>query len=160
MSSIIIHPLALCESISIGEGTRIWPFSHVLAGAQIGKNCNICEQVYIESEVIIGNNCTIKNGVSIWNGITLGDGVFIGPNVTFTNDRFPRAFDRRTQADYLEQTVIETGATIGGGATLLPGIRIGAYAFIGAGAVVTKSVPAHAVVYGNPAKIIRYVDSP
>ena len=148
-----IHDKALVdECVSIGAGSRVWGFTHLLSGAQIGDDCNICEQVFIEGDVVIGNCVTVKCGVQLWDGLRVEDDVFIGPNVTFTNDLFPRS------KHYLEaflQTRIKAGASIGGGAVILPGITIGEKAMVGAGAVVTKSVPAGAVMAGNPARVIR-----
>lgn len=149
-----IHAQGICESSVIGEGTRIWAFAHVLPGARIGSECNICDHVFIENDVVIGNRVTIKNGVQIWDGIRIGNGVFIGPNVTFTNDAFPRSKDY--PAKFME-TVVEDGASIGANATILPGLRIGSKAMIGAGAVVTRNIPPNAIVVGNPARISGYV---
>ena len=143
-----IHDFAICESKNIGEGTAVWAFSHVLPGAKVGANCNICENVFIENIVVIGDNVTIKNGVQIWDGVTIEDDVFIGPNVTFTNDKHP--VSKNTEFVLME-TLIEKGASIGANATILPGIRIGAYAVIGAGSVVTKDVGPGETVVGNPA---------
>lgn len=154
--STYIHPNALCESPNIGDGTRIWAFTHVLPNAVIGKDCNICDGVFIENDVNIGDRVTIKCGVQIWDGITLKNDVFIGPNVTFTNDRHPRS---KCYPDSFEKTVVELGASIGANATILPGLSIGKYAMVGAGAVVTQSVPSYAVVVGNPARITGYVNS-
>lgn len=147
-----IHPLSDVQSQAIGEGSRIWQFSVVLAGARIGANCNICAQVFIENDVVVGDNVTIKNGVQLWDGLRIGDNVFIGPNATFTNDLFPRS--KEYPAEFL-QTIVKTGASIGANATILPGVTIGEYAMVGAGTVVTKDVPAGVVVIGNPAKIVR-----
>lgn len=148
------HPLADIQSPHIGLNTHIWQFVVILPGAQIGADCNICSHCFIENDVIIGNRVTVKSGVQLWDGTRLEDGVFIGPNVTFTNDLFPRS--KQYPAAY-PVTTIRSGASIGGGATLLPGITIGRFAMIGAGAVVTQSVPEGAVVVGNPARIVRYV---
>ncbi|MDB5947212.1 MAG: WxcM domain protein C-terminal domain protein [Ramlibacter sp.] len=156
MDKAFIHPSALCESSTVGDGTRIWAFAHVLPGARIGRECNICDHVFIENDVVIGDRVTLKCGVQLWDGLRLEDDVFVGPNATFTNDRFPRSKHYPT---VFGQTIIRTGASIGANATLLPGITIGARAMIGAGAVVTRSVPPNAVVVGNPAKIIGYVDT-
>ena len=150
--SLSIHNLAICEAENVGANTRIWAFSHVLPGARIGQNCNICENVFIENDVIIGDDVTIKNGVQIWDGITIEDGVFIGPNVTFSNDKFPVS----KNSNYLQlRTVVETRASIGANSTILPGIRIGSNSLVGAGSVVTKDVPSGQVVVGNPARFLR-----
>jgi UDP-2-acetamido-3-amino-2,3-dideoxy-glucuronate N-acetyltransferase len=156
MTNTFIHPLADVQSGSIGEGTRVWQFVIVLAGAHIGRDCNICSHCLIESDVIIGDRVTVKSGVQLWNGLRVADDVFIGPNVSFTNDRTPRSKHRPVR---FEQTVVESGASIGAGVTILPKVLIGRDAMVGAGAVVTRSVPANAVVAGNPAKIIGYVDA-
>ena len=148
-----VHPQALNESSKVGPGTRIWAFAHILPGAKIGSNCNICDHVFIENNVIIGDGVTVKCGVQIWDGLRIGDNVFIGPNATFTNDAFPRS--RRHLTNYPE-TILETGCSIGANATILPGLIIGREAMVGAGAVVTQSVPAFAIVTGNPARITGY----
>lgn len=150
------HDKALVESDRIGEGTRIWAFAHVLAGAVIGKDCNICDGAFVENDVVVGDRVTVKCGVQLWDGVRLEDDVFVGPNATFTNDLSPRSRQRPTE---LLRTVVRCGASIGANATILPGLTIGAGAMVGAGAVVTRSVPAHAVVSGNPARIVRYVDA-
>ncbi|MEN1940085.1 WxcM-like domain-containing protein [Luteimonas sp. MJ246] len=149
-----VHPNALCESEDIGAGTRIWAFAHVLPGARIGRDCNICDGVFIEGDVVVGDRSTIKCGVQLWDGVRLGDDVFVGPNATFSNDPFPRS---RKRPGAYSPTVVEDGASIGANATLLPGLRIGRGAMIGAGAVITRSVPANAIVVGNPARIVGYV---
>ena len=149
-----IHAQALCESDQIGAGTRVWAFAHVLPGAAIGADCNICDHVFIEGDVRVGDRTTVKCGVQLWNGVRLGNDVFVGPNATFTNDRFPRS--RQYPEAFLE-TVVEDRASIGANATILPGVRIGRGAMIGAGAVITRSVPANAIVVGNPARIVGYV---
>lgn len=152
---IFIHDKALCESTTIGIGTRIWAFAHILKGAYIGKECNLCNGVFIENDVIVGDRVTIKCGVQLWDGITIGDDVFIGPNVTFSNDKFPRS---KKYPEVYARTLVHQGASIGANATILPGLTIGANAMVGAGAVVTRSVPQGAIVYGNPARIVGYVD--
>ena len=151
----MIHPLADVQSSSIGSGTRIWQFVVVLEGAKIGAMCNICSHVFVESDVIVGNNVTVKSGVQLWNGILLEDEVFVGPNVTFTNDRFPRVGN--DPSDY-SRTRVCKGASIGGGATILPGITIGAGAAVGAGAVVVEDVAPKTLVVGVPARAIGPVD--
>ncbi|MBF0421927.1 MAG: N-acetyltransferase [Magnetococcales bacterium] len=149
-----IHPLARVESSAIGTETRVWAFAHILSGAVIGAGCNICDHCFIENQVRIGDHCVIKNGVSLWDGITLGDRVFVGPHAVFTNDHRPRA-----KAHHFPpaETILSSGATIGAGAVIVAPRRIGRYAFIGAGAVVTHDVPDHAMVVGNPARFLRWV---
>jgi UDP-2-acetamido-3-amino-2,3-dideoxy-glucuronate N-acetyltransferase len=154
--TLFVHPNALCESSEVGARTRIWAFAHVLAGARIGADCNICDHVFIENDVIIGDRVTIKSGVQVWDGVRLEDDVFIGPNATFTNDRFPRS---KHPPQQFTPTLVCEHASIGANATILPGITIGRDAMVGAGAVVTRSVPPAAIVAGNPARIIGYVDS-
>ncbi len=155
--SHFVHPLGSCESEDIGEGSRIWAFAHVLPGARIGTDCNVCDHVFIENDVVVGDRVTIKCGVQLWDGVRVEDDAFIGPNVTFTNDRFPRS---KRYPDEFSQTVVAVGASIGANATILPGLRIGQYAMVGAGAVVTRSIPPYAIVVGNPARIVGYVNDP
>ena len=154
--TISIHHSAICESQSIGGGTRIWAFTHILPGARIGTDCNICDFVFVENDVQIGDRVTIKSGVQLWDGVRIEDDVFVGPNVSFTNDKFPRS---RQWLDANLVTTVMRGASIGAGSTILPGITIGERAMIGAGSVVTKSVPPFAIVFGNPAKINGYVQA-
>lgn len=156
MTKAFVHPHALCESSNIGDGTRVWAFAHILPGAKIGRDCNICDGVFIENEVVVGDRVTIKCGVQLWDGITLEDDVFVGPNATFTNDPFPRS---KVYPEQFSRTIIRRGASIGANATILPGIEIGAAAMVGAGAVVTRSVPTHAIATGNPARISGYVET-
>ncbi|WP_296698061.1 acyltransferase [Thiocapsa sp. UBA6158] len=146
-----IHPLSDVQTRQIGEGSRIWQFVVILPGARIGADCNICAHCLIENDVVIGDRVTIKSGVQLWDGLRIEDDVFIGPNVTFTNDRFPRS---KQYPDRFVTTLVKRGASIGGGAVILPGLTIGERAMVGAGAVVTRSVPAGATVVGNPARII------
>lgn len=146
----VIHKLADVQSKAIGERTRIWQFCVVMPGAQIGRECNICAHVLIENNVVIGDRVTIKSGVQVWDGVILEDDVLIGPNVTFTNDQFPRS---KQYLRGFEKTSVKKGASIGANATILPGITIGDYSLIGAGSVVVRNVPAYALVVGNPAKI-------
>lgn len=150
----LIHPRALCESPNIGANTRVWAFAHILPGAVIGCDCNICDGVFVENDVKVGDRVTVKCGVQLWDGVTLEDDVFIGPNVTFTNDPFPRS--RQPPAQF-GRTRVERNASVGANATILPGIVIGRGAMVGAGAVVLRDVPNHAIVAGNPARIVGYV---
>ena len=148
---VFIHPTAIVESSDIGEGTRIWHFVHVREGAKIGKKCNIGKGVYIDTEVIIGDNVKIQNFATIYRGVVVEDDVFIGPAVVFTNDLYPRAFVWGEEK--IERTIVRRGASIGANSTIVCGIEIGEYAMVGAGSVVTKDVPPHALVYGNPARL-------
>jgi acetyltransferase-like isoleucine patch superfamily enzyme len=150
----MIHPLSDVQTKSIGVGTRIWQFVVILAGAKIGNNCNICAQVLIENDVVIGDNVTVKSGVQLWDGLIVEDNVFIGPNVTFTNDLFPRS---KIYPEKFLQTFLKKNCSIGANATILPGITIGENAIVGAGAVVTKDVPPNVIVLGNPAKVTRKI---
>lgn len=156
MTPPFIHPLSDVQSKAIGTGTRIWQFVVVLPNAKIGQDCNICSHCLIEGDVVIGDRVTVKSGVQLWDGLRVGDDVFIGPNASFANDRFPRS--KKAPEKFL-QTLIEAGASIGAGATMLPGVTIGRNAMVAAGAVVTRSVPPNAIVVGNPAKIVGYVDA-
>lgn len=156
MSEFFVHPKGLCESSSIGRGTRIWAFAHVLPEAVIGSDCNICDGVFVENDVVVGDSVTVKCGVQLWDGVRLEDNVFIGPNATFTNDPFPRS---RVRPQTYAQTFVRRGASIGANATVLPGIEIGAGAMVGAGAVVTRNVPPNAIVVGNPARIVGYTEA-
>lgn len=151
---VAVHELALLESENVRRGTRIWAHTHILPGAQIGENCNICDQVFIENDVVIGNRVTVKCGVRVWDGVRIEDDVLGGPNVAFTNDPFPRS---KQYPEEFMNTIIRRGASIGANATLLPGITIGENAMVGAGAVVTGDVPANAVIVGNPGRIVRYL---
>lgn len=150
------HEKGICEATDVGAGTRIWAFAHVLKGAKIGRDCNICDNVFIENDVVIGDRVTVKCGVQLWDGIRLDDDVFVGPNATFTNDLVPRS--KRYQSK-LPQTIVGKGASIGANSTILPGLTIGRYAMIGAGTVVTRNVPPYALVRGNPGRIEGYVDA-
>lgn len=150
------HPLAVVETRTIGPRTRVWAFAHLLPGAKVGADCNICDHVFIENDVRVGDRVTIKSGVQLWDGVTLEDDVFVGPNATFTNDPFPRS---RKTPERFSPTLVKRGASIGANATLLPGLTVGEKAMVGAGAVVTRDVPANAIVVGNPARIVGYVDA-
>jgi UDP-2-acetamido-3-amino-2,3-dideoxy-glucuronate N-acetyltransferase len=149
----MIHPLSDVQSTNIPESTRVWQYVVVLRDAVIGANCNICSHCFIENDVMIGNNVTVKCGVFLWDGITVEDNVQIGPNVTFTNDKYPRA----KQAFELQRTVIKKNASIGAAAVILGGVTIGENAMIGAGSVVTKDIPANELWVGNPAKFVRKI---
>lgn len=150
------HEHAIVESPSIGAGTRIWAFAHVLPGARIGAGCNICDHVFIENDVIVGDRVTVKSGVQLWDGVRLEDDVFVGPNATFTNDPFPRS---RQRPERFARTTVRVGASIGANATILPGVTVGRNAMVGAGAVLMHDVPANAIVIGNPAFVKGYVDT-
>lgn len=144
-----VHPAALVETDRIGEATRIWAFAHVMADVTIGKRCNIGDHAFVESQVTIGDDVTLKNGTSIWQYVHLGNRVFVGPNAVFTNDRYPR--NPHPTFDAVE-TWVEDGVSIGANVTVVCGVRIGRFAMIGAGSVVTRDVPAHALMMGNPAR--------
>lgn len=154
MTNAKIHETADVQSASVGPGTTIWQSVVVLSGARIGADVNICAHCFIENNVVIGDRVTVKSGVYLWDGVRLDNDVFVGPNVTFTNDKFPRS---KIYPDRFVMTYVEAGASIGGGAIILPGVTIGRGAMVGAGAVVTKSVPPYAIVYGSPARITGYV---
>jgi UDP-2-acetamido-3-amino-2,3-dideoxy-glucuronate N-acetyltransferase len=147
-----IHPLADVQTDQIGEGTTVWQYSVILKDAQIGENCNINALTFIENDVVIGSNVTIKSGVQVWDGLRIEDNVFIGPNVTFTNDFTPRSKQRPNE---FLKTTIKHHASIGANSTIIGGIRVGEYAMIGAGSVVTKDVAPYTVVGGVPAKLIK-----
>lgn len=145
----MIHIQSDVQSENIGIDTNVWQYCVILPEAVIGSNCNICACVFIENKVVIGDNVTIKNGVQLWDGVTIEDYVFIGPNATFTNELIPRS--KAYASMNLMSTLVKTGASIGANATILPGITVGEYAFVGAGSVVTSDIPAYALYYGNPA---------
>lgn len=153
---MFIHELSDVKSENIGLGTRVWQFSVILSEAVIGENCNICAHTFIENDVVIGNDVTIKSGVYLWDGVCVEDNVFIGPCAAFSNDKHPRS--KQYPESYL-RTLIKCGASVGANAIILPGITLGENCMVGAGAVVTKDVPTNAVVVGNPAKIIRYIEN-
>jgi len=150
-----IHPLADVKTTRIGENTTIWQYSIVLGGALIGNNCNINSHTFIENDIIIGNNVTVKCGVYLWDGIKIEDNVFIGPNVTFTNDKYPRS---KSYPSAFQNIIIKEGASIGANATILGGVTIGKFSLVGAGSIVTKNVPDFSIVYGSPAKIKGWTD--
>lgn len=154
MSNYYIHPSSIVETDDIGADTRIWAFVHILKNVSIGSNCNVCDHCFIENGVVIGNNVTVKSGIYIWEGVDIADDVFLGPNVVFTNDIRPRS------KQYIKsvKTTIMKGASIGANSTVLAGVKVGRYAMSGIGSVITRDVPDHALVYGNPAKIRGWVD--
>lgn len=160
-----IHPTALVETEEIGSGTRIWAFTHLSQGVVIGSNCNVGSHCYLESGVNVGNGVTIKNGNYIWAGVMICDGAFVGPQVVFTNDlhprspRLPQAARRYRNQEWLSTTIVEQGASIGGGAVIVAGVTLKRFCMVAAGAVVTKSIPAHGLVIGSPAKISGWVCS-
>jgi acetyltransferase-like isoleucine patch superfamily enzyme len=151
-----VHPEGICESKNVGAGTRVWAFAHVLPSAKIGRECNICDHVFVENDVTLGDRVTVKCGVQLWDGVHLEDDVFVGPNVTFSNDPFPRS---KARPERFATTNVRSGASIGANASILPGVEIGSFAMVGAGAVVTRSVPARAIAVGNPARIVGYVQA-
>ncbi len=164
MNENFIHPTALVESDLVAENTRIWAFVHILKDVKIGNNCNIADHGYIETGAIIGNNVTLKNNVCVWEGVVIEDDVFIGPNVTFTNDRFPRSprmdavsLRYMDKKNWLLKTLVGKGSSIGASATVICGVTIGCYSMIAAGATVTRDVAPFALVVGSPARQIGYV---
>lgn len=166
MTSLIKPQIAdtavVAESAAVGPGTRIWHFAQVRERARIGDQCNVGKGAYIGADVVVGHRCKIENNASLFEGLTVEDGVFIGPHVVFTNDRRPRATNPdgslQTADDWeMGRTTVRRGASIGAGAIVIPGLEIGRYAMVGAGAVVTRDVPAHALVVGNPARVVGWV---
>jgi acetyltransferase-like isoleucine patch superfamily enzyme len=149
----ITHPTALVESDEIGEGTNVWAYAHVMKGARVGRHCNIGDHAFVESGAIVGDEVTIKNSVAVWQYVTIENRVFLGPNCSLTNDNRPRSKRPWTPV----ATTIREGATIGANATIVCGCHVGRYAFVGAGAVVTKPVPDYALVLGNPGRVRGYV---
>lgn len=156
-SAPFVHPQGIVEpGARVGARTRVWAFVHILPGAVIGEDCNLCDQVFIENDVRVGDRVTVKSGVHLWDGITLEEDVFVGPGVAFTNDVFPRS---KEYPDRFLRTRVCTGASLGANATILPGKTIGRYAMIGAGAVITQDVPPYAIVAGNPGRVVGFVDA-
>jgi len=162
-SSVFIHPTAVCEA-PIEVGTRVWAFAHIMSGATVGHECNIGDHTFVESGAVVGDRVTLKNNVMVWDKVTLHDDVFVGPSVIFTNDKYPRSLRMpeivalgRSASTVTTATVVERGASIGAGAILIAGITVGAFAMVGAGALVTKNVPPHRLVVGNPARPVGWV---
>lgn len=150
-----IHALADVHTKKIGSGTTVWQFAIILKGAEIGANCNINCHTFIENDVVLGNNVTVKAGVYLWDGIVIEDDVFIGPNATFTNDKYPRS---KQAPEAFQKTHLKEGCSIGANATILGGVTIGAYAMVGAGSLVSRDVPDFALVKGNPARVVAWLD--
>jgi len=156
MADIFVHETAIIDDLcDIGEGTKIWHFCHLMTGCRLGKKCNIGQNVFIASGVSLGQNVKVQNNVSIYAGVELEDDVFLGPSMVFTNVSTPRSHVNR-RGGY-ESTLVKKGATIGANATIVCGHTVGEYAFVGAGTVVTKDIPAHALVVGNPARQIGWM---
>ena len=156
MKGVFVHERALCESQDVGEGTRVWAFAHVMKGAKLGRDCNVGDCAFIESGAVLGNKVTVKNAVLVWDKVVVEDEVFLGPNMVFTNDMNPRSAFKKSPDKFLP-TRVKRGASIGANATIVCGVTIGEQAFIGAGTVVIRDVPAHALVAGNPARHIGWV---
>ena len=146
------------ENVNIGNGTKVWHFSHIQSGATIGKNCSLGQNVNIGNNVKVGNNVKIQNNVSIYEGVELEDYVFCGPSMVFTNIKVPRSEFPQRGSEFYFKTVVKKSASIGANATIVCGLTIGEYSLIGSGAVVTKNVPAHALVIGNPGEIVGWVN--
>lgn len=154
LKGVFVHPDARVETEEIGEETRIWAFAHILKGAKIGKDCNICDHTFVEGDVVIGDRVTLKSGVYLWDGVRIKNDVFIGPNATFVNDIRPRS---KAYPEKFMKTYVKDGASIGANTTIMCGITIGKWAMIGAGSVVTKDVPDYTLVYGISANVKGYV---
>lgn len=169
MTEVFVHPQAICRSQSVGEGTKVWAFAHVMEGAVVGKNCQICDQVFVEGGVQIADGVTVKNQVMLFEGVTLEEGVFVGPGAAFTNDRYPRSsrisgepeVQKRYEkkGNWLVTTEVKRGASIGARATIMCGVTIGSFASVGSHCLVTKDVPDYALVVGVPARQIGWVCS-
>lgn len=154
--SVFVHPRALCETGAVGPRTRIWAFAHLLPGAVVGADCNVCDHVFIEGGAVVGSNVTIKNGVLVWDRVTVEDDVFLGPGAVFTNDLTPRAAHKKGREGFAP-TLVRRGATIGANATIVCGVVVGPHAMVGAGSVVVADVAAHSLVVGNPARHVGWV---
>lgn len=158
MSDVYVHPQGLNESTEVGNGTRIWAFAHVMTGAHIGENCNVGECSFVESGAVLGNWVTVKNGVSVWDMVTCEDHVFLGPNAVLTNDPLPRSHpDYKGRRETWRPTLLKEGASVGANATIICGTTLGRWCYVGAGTVVTRNVPDHALVVGNPGRITGWV---
>jgi acetyltransferase-like isoleucine patch superfamily enzyme len=154
--SVFVHEKALCESDDVGPRTRVWAFAHIMKGAHVGADCNVGDHAFIESGARIGDRVTVKNCVLVWDKVTIEDEVFVGPNAVFTNDRVPRVAFKNPPESFLP-TLVRRGASIGANATIVCGVTIGEQAFVGAGSVVTRDVPAYALVVGSPARSIGWM---
>ncbi len=154
--SVFVHPSALSEGGEVGPRTRVWAFAHVMNGARVGADCNIGDHAFIETGARLGNRVTVKNAVLIWDQVTIEDEVFLGPNTVFINDLNPRAAFKKAPDEFV-RTLVKRGASLGANATVVCGTTIGEHAFVGAGAVVTRDVPAHALVVGNPSRQIGWM---
>ena len=161
----MIHPTAIVDDVdAIGPETNVWAYAHVMAGARLGSRCNVGDHAFVESGAVIGDNVTLKNGVMVWDGVTIEDDVFVGPRVTFTNDRYPRSPRMQvakpryaSKSNWLVETRVERGCSIGACATICPGVRLGAYCLVAAGSIITKDVGPHQFVLGAPATAVGYV---
>jgi UDP-2-acetamido-3-amino-2,3-dideoxy-glucuronate N-acetyltransferase len=153
---VFVHERGLCESDDVGEGTRVWAFAHVMAGARIGRECNVGNGAFVESGAVIGDRVTVKNNVLVWDKVTIEADVFLGPNAVFTNDLNPRSAFKKPTEEFLS-TLVRRGATIGANSTIVCGVVVGEHAFVGAGAVVIHDVAPHALVVGNPARQVGWV---
>lgn len=153
-SNYFAHPKAIVESEKIGPESRIWAYAHVMKGVKIGSRCNVGEGCFLEEGICIGDDVVIKNNVCLWKGVVLENQIFVGPQVTFTNDLYPRA---KIYHDHYEKTLVKKGASIGANATIICGVTIGRFAMVGAGSVVTKDVPDYVLVCGNPARQVGYI---
>ena len=155
MSEVYVDPSAIIDNnVSLGSGTKVWHFVHIMEGAKIGKKCIISDYVYVGRDVKIGNNVKLENRATIYEGVTIEDQVFVGPHVTFTNDLYPRSSNKEWK---IVSTLVKTGSSLGARTVVICGVTIGNYALIGAGSVVTESIPDHALVYGIPARIRGFV---